>query len=201
MSSLQLIEAARIGQLAAVEELLQSGADVEQYDEQGWTAIKFAAGRGDLATVKLLVQSGANICQTGRDQRSPYMVALAAGHIEVARFLREAARTAEIDDQQLQRSYCRAYYLANLRRFPGWHENVIDEKNDLNRAQEQQPLGDDSIVYLHQDYSVTRAMWPSERIIFADISQSWLEFCSTNLDFSVPDDFDLVASKSTSAGN
>lgn len=200
MSKLRLIEAARIGQLAAAEELLQSGSDVNEHDEQGWTAIKFAAGRGDLAMVKLLAQGGANISPSGRDQRSPYMVALAAGHLEVAKFLREAGGKTETHEE-VQRSYCRAYYRGELRRFHGWRENVIEEKNDNGKGQGLQPLRDDSIVYLHQNYSVTRSVWQGEHVVFNDINQSWLEFCHSILNFKVPDDFDLICSKSVPADN
>jgi len=194
MSKSRLIEAARIGQLAVADEVLQSGSNINEGDEQGWTAIKFAAGRGDLPMVKLLVQSGADISSSGRDQRSPYMVALAAGHLEAAKFLREAGGTTETPGQ-VQRSYCRAYYLGKLRKFPGWHENVIEEKNENGEGRGPQPLRDDSIVYLHQDYSVTSSMWHGERVVFNEINESWLEFCRTLLNFNASDDLDVICSK------
>lgn len=202
MSKSQLIEAAKSGRLAAVEELLQSGADVNERDEQGWTAIKFAAGRGDLSMVELLARHGADPGQAGRDERTPYTVALAAGHAGVARFLREAeTRAAGIQGRQPQRDYCRAYRLSELRRFPGWRENAVGGEGDKSGGQEnRQTLSDDSIVYLHRDYSVTISIWPGESLIFHDVDQPWREFCRAALGFNADDDLDLVCSKSAGAG-
>src|SRR5262249_58866336 len=74
-----LFEAARGGDLETAERLLESGADVNQGDEQGWTPLNFASGRGNLAMVKLLIEKGADPFKTGRDNRTPYTIALAAG--------------------------------------------------------------------------------------------------------------------------
>ncbi len=45
MSDLKLIEGAKAGNSKAVEALVESGADVNQQDKQGWTALNFAAGK------------------------------------------------------------------------------------------------------------------------------------------------------------
>src|SRR5215213_3214110 len=89
MSDLQLIDAVKTGQLARVEEVLNSGADIHQQDEQGWTPLNWAAGRGDLEIVRLLLARGADVFRVGRDQRTPYKISLAARHTDVARLLKE----------------------------------------------------------------------------------------------------------------
>lgn len=180
MSKSQLIEAARSGRPAAVEELLKSGADVNEQDEQGWTAVKFAAGRGDLAAVEALARAGADLNPVGRDQRSPYDVALAAGQVGVAKFLRAAGASAASSARQPGKVYCRAYRLSELRRFPGW------------RQENAQAMRDDTVVYLHQDYSVTKSMWPGEGVIFAAADRPWVEFCEAALNFSPVDDLELA---------
>src|SRR5262245_42264799 len=90
MSDLQLIEEVKAGNLASVRRLIEAGADVNQQDEQGWTPLNWAAGKGKLEIVTLLVNRGADVFKVGRDQRTPYLIALAAGQAETARFLRQA---------------------------------------------------------------------------------------------------------------
>ena len=77
MESNALIEAAKTGDLAGVQAQLDSGAQADTTDEQGWTALSHAAGRGDLSIIKLLLNNGADVFKTGRDNRTPYLIALA----------------------------------------------------------------------------------------------------------------------------
>src|SRR5689334_1641692 len=129
MSDLQLINAVKEGDAAAVRAVIASGADVNQQDEQGWTPLNWAAGKGDLEVVRLLAEHGADVFKVGRDQRTPYMIALAAGRVEVAKFLREAEdHYAGQKPTQPPRSYCKAYYLKDLRQYPNWSESKINWK-------------------------------------------------------------------------
>jgi hypothetical protein len=194
-----LIEAVRAGELNTVREVLASGADINEQGEQGWTPLNWAAGKGELHLVKLLVENGADVFKVGRDQRTPYMIALAAGLVEVAKFLRQAEDQAvgQKTDRHA-RKYCKAYQLQDLRRFPGWVECKINwkEKKEDNgdKGNDAQKLTDDSVVFLHQDYIVTQSMWHDENVIFNAVTSSWVEFCSNNMAFSVPDDMDLIVS-------
>jgi hypothetical protein len=111
------------GDSQQVEAALSSGADVNAAGpEQEWPALNYAAGRGDLALVKRLVQAGADIFRTGRDNRTPYQIAVAAGHASVARYLAEAEVAAGGDTKRISsrqsetRPYCKAYYLKDLQR-------------------------------------------------------------------------------------
>jgi uncharacterized protein len=204
MNELALIEALKAGDDQKAEELIRGGADVNQQDEQGWTPLNFAVGKGNLSLVKLLVESGADIFKTGRDQRTPYMIALAAGRESVAKYLRE------MEDQfpgekpvSPERQYCKAYYLADLRKLPGWSESRINwqEKAD----QDESGFGadgsfpDDMIVFIHQDFTVTESMWHNENVIFDRVDSAWKEFCQDTLKFKVPDDLDLIVANEATA--
>jgi ankyrin repeat protein len=191
MGDLQLIDAVKTNQLARVEEALNAGADIHQQDEQGWTPLNWAAGRGNLGIVSLLLDRGADVFQMGRDQRTPYKIALAAKHIDVARRLKEAEQAvngASVDSTS--RNYARAYLLRELRKFSGWHEEKINWK-DTTAADE---LSDDDAVFLQEDFTVTHLIWPGENVIFNRITPAWIDFCTQELQFKVPDDFDLIAS-------
>jgi uncharacterized protein len=201
-----LIDAARAGDLAAVKKHLASGADVNVTCEQGWSPLNYAAGRGDLEIVKLLVTNGAEISRTGRDNRTAYMIALAAGRIEVARYLREVEDASGREGAKLlrpQHQYCKAYNLEELRQFPFWSEAEIDWKDDDVSRKAGEPDGggvNEKIVFLHQDFTVTQSMWHNENVIFNRVDSEWRDFCVKILGFKVPDDLDLIlAPDSTSA--
>ena len=187
MGDVQLIEAVKAGDLATVEALLASGVDVHQQDEQGWTPLNWAAGKGDVAMVESLLKHGADIFTVGRDQRTPYMIALAAARVEVARLLREAEEKAggAKNHSQQPRKYCKAYYLKDLRAFSGWSESQTED-GDVHT------VSDNDVVFLHQDLTVTTSMWHNENVLFNQRIPEWEDFCTAVLQFKVPDDFDLI---------
>jgi uncharacterized protein len=204
MSDTQLIEAVKAENIVSVRELIDSGSDVNQQDEQGWTPLNWASGRGNLEIVKLLVEKGADVFKVGRDLRSPYLIALAAGHAEVVKFLRQAEDQVPGEKPtRPERKYCKAYHLRDLRRFSGWAENRINwkAKKEYDAAKDsdngETVFTDDSIVFVHQDHTVTESMWQNENVIFNDVTDDWRAFCAGDLSFRVPDDIDLiVAAKS-----
>lgn len=188
MSDMHLINAVKAGDTATVRELIESGADVDWQDEQGWTALNWAAGRGDIEAVKLLVESGADVFKVGRDQRTPYMIALAAGRVSVVKYLRQAEENyAGEKRERQQRPYCKAYDLKDLRRFPRWPEAKAEGNGGADKE-----LPDDAVVFVHHDLTVTQSMWHSENVIFDRIDGEWEEFCAGVLNFKVPDDLDFI---------
>lgn len=197
MSDLQLIDAVKTGQSAKVEEALNAGADVHQQDEQGWTPLNWAAGKGNVEIVSLLLNRGADVFQTGRDQRTPYKIALAAKHTDVARLLKQAESAGNgASGDSSSRDYARAYLLGDLRKFSDWREEKINWK-DIDRADENgnsHELSDDDVVFLQEDFTVTQLIWPGENVIFNRTTPEWIDFCTQELQFKVPDDFDLIAS-------
>jgi len=196
MSDLQLIDAVKTGQLAKVEEALNAGANIHQQDEQGWTPLNWAAGRGSVEIVSLLLNRGADVFQTGLDQRTPYRIAVAAKHTDVARLLKKVEQTVNgASGDSTSIDYARAYLLGELRKFSDWRE----EKSKTIPADENgnsHELSDDDVVFLHEDFTVTQLIWPGENVIFNQSTPAWIDFCTQELQFKVPDDFDLIASAS-----
>lgn len=188
MSELRLIDAVKAGDHAGAEALIKSSADVNQQDEQGWTALHFAAGKGDLAMCKLLVENSADIFKVGRDQRTPYAVALAAGRTSGVKYLREAEESYPGEKPpRPQRKYCKAYLLSQLRAYPAWSEARANGG--------EKTLADDSgdkVVFVQHDFTVTESVWHNENVIFDKVDSSWEEFCTKSLGFKVPDDLDLI---------
>jgi len=202
MSDLKLIEAVKAEDIAAVKELLESNADVHQQDEQGWTPLNYASGKGNLEIVKLLLENGADVFKVGRDQRTPYMIALAAGRVEIVKYLRDLERKGDPEQakkrSQREKKYCKAYYLKDLRVFPGWSESRINwkEKNVDNQSDDdnvsEHEFTDDDVVFIHQDHTATRSMYYGEDIIYNEITPEYIDFLENTLDFKVPDDLDLI---------
>ena len=191
MSQMELIEAIKSGNQKAVKELIDSGADLSQQDKQGWTPLNWAAGSGHLELVELLLQHGADPLAVGRDLRTPQMIALAGGHAEVVKRLRQAeAQSKNGDAEQSDRKYCTAYHLGELRRYASWKE-----KN------EAESLADNDVVFLHQDFTVTKSMWAGEDVIFDNVTEEWKGFCSTELRFIVPDSLDLIPQRAEAASS
>jgi len=193
MSDSQLIDAVKTGQLVKVEEALNAGADIHQQDEQGWTPLNWAAGKGSVEIVSLLLDRGADVFRTGRDQRTPYKIAVAAKHTDVARLLEKAEQAANgASGDSTSRDYARAYLLGELRKFSDWREEKESIPADENGNSRR--LSDGDVVFLQQDFTVTELIWPGENVISNRITPEWIDFCTQELQFKVPDDFDLIAS-------
>jgi len=185
MSQMELIEAIKSGNRASVEQLLDAGAELNQQDKQGWTPLNWAAGSGQLDIVDLLLQRGADPLAVGRDLRTLQMIALAAGHADVVKRLRQAETNAGAKESP-ERKYCTAYHLGDLRQYSEW-------------TSDSQDLKDEDVVFLHEDYTVTKSMWAGEDVIFNNVSEQWKDFCNTELKFAVPDSLDLIAKPAQAA--
>jgi len=195
-----IFETFKQGDLAEFQRVLTAD-DLHRLDEDGWTLLNWAASKGDLETAKLLVQKGANVHLRGRDNRTPYMIALAAGHVETARYLKELEERTGGDEGNENppelRPYCKAYTIGSLREFPGWkdrpNEGEAEKKAESPGA--DPVLEDDEIVFIHQDHSVTRSVIHGQNVIFTGSAPDWQLFCSEKLRFKVPTDMDLLTTQ------
>lgn len=202
MGNEALIQAVKDGDKQKAEAVIASGADVNAPGpEQEWTALNYASGKGDLAMVELLVRGGADVFRKGRDNRTPYQIAVAAGHAAVARYLATAEAAAGGDTERVSsrqsetRPYCKAYYVKDLRRFAAWAESRANWKTGAGEAT---VFSDDDIVFLHQDFTVTQSMFHNENVVMGTVTPQWKAFCTSELGFKVPDDFDLMPANTAS---
>ena len=94
----RLLEAAGKGRAAAVAAMLDAGAPLEATDEDGWSALHFAAGDGDPGTVELLLSKGLKSTAKAKDGTTPIELAEEEEHEEAAEILRESAEDMDKEE-------------------------------------------------------------------------------------------------------
>lgn len=85
-----LLQAARAGDMAVVEQFLQQGTDINQGDSEGATALHWAADRGHLEVLRLLLSHGADVNATDCDGLGPLHYAALAEQQAAAQLLSAA---------------------------------------------------------------------------------------------------------------
>lgn len=83
----QLLDAAGKGQLSLLLELVQGGANVNDKDDSGRTALHEAAAKGHASIVVALLTMGASMSERDAQGRLPVMEAAANGNVEVLELL------------------------------------------------------------------------------------------------------------------
>jgi ankyrin repeat protein len=82
-----LMEAAEIGDAAAVQQFLQKGANVKAVSQYGSTALIKASFRGHAAVVQLLLAAGANVNAINQNGVTPLFEAADRGHSDAVKVL------------------------------------------------------------------------------------------------------------------
>jgi hypothetical protein len=87
-------------------------------------------------------------------------------------------------------SYCKAYTVRDYRSYPGWSEDLGTGKVESHAAEAESNsapgLSDDDILYLQENFTVTRGIYLNEDVIFDKVTPEWIEFCKSSLNFSLP---------------
>ena len=96
-----IVDAARGNNIFAVQELLESGVDINTATTDGiWNALTRAASNGNVETVQFLVDSGANIDWVSSNHRSALIRAAGNGNLEVVRLLASEGADLEYHNPQ-----------------------------------------------------------------------------------------------------
>lgn len=86
-SSHYLMIAAETGKAEFVQLLIESGADVNQSDEDGWTVLMYATLEGYFDIVKVLVKAGADVNIQSPEGEYALYIAAYSGHEEIFDYL------------------------------------------------------------------------------------------------------------------
>ena len=84
------LKAASLGDVKAVQRLIQDGVDIETRDREGLTALMHAASKGRQDIVETLLANGARVNAVDRTGRNALMMAALAGDIQGVRLLVES---------------------------------------------------------------------------------------------------------------
>jgi len=87
--------------------------------------------------------------------------------------------------------YLKAYHLKDLRQFPGWKEpaSAPAAQNTPPTAAgqaESEDLNDETVVFVHENFVVTKSCFDDKDVIFDAVSPEWQIFCKEQLSFEVP---------------
>jgi hypothetical protein len=82
-----LLESAKLGDLAAVRDLISRRAPVDTADRRGLTPLMWAAASGNIEVVRQLLDSGAAVDRRANDGSTALMLASANGSLEIVRAL------------------------------------------------------------------------------------------------------------------
>jgi len=144
-ASLDLIEPAKLGQLARVKELIAAGAPVDPVDRRGFTPLMWAAAGGQIEMVRLLLEAGAAADRRASDGTSALMLASANGFADVVRALiargaNVAAARGGATAQQLAAARGHAATAALLAQAEGLGVRLLQASNEGHDAAVRQLL-------------------------------------------------------------
>ncbi|KAL1312262.1 serine/threonine-protein phosphatase 6 regulatory ankyrin repeat subunit A isoform X1 [Arachis ipaensis] len=93
-----LFRAARVGDVHGMASCLTvGGADVNGRDQNGWTALHWAALKGKVKSVEVLIDNGAEVDPVDEVGYTPLRCAVESGHLQVALFLVARGSCATLD--------------------------------------------------------------------------------------------------------
>ncbi|KAK4472573.1 hypothetical protein MN116_003813 [Schistosoma mekongi] len=110
----KLISEIRLGQYENVKSLLESEADPNAIDQDGWSALRTAAWGGYSNIVKLLIYYGADVNLCGPDGRTALRAAAWAGNLETVKCLLDAGADVNKSDSEKRTALIAAAYMGHI---------------------------------------------------------------------------------------
>ncbi|KAH8853193.1 Ankyrin repeat domain-containing protein 50 [Schistosoma japonicum] len=110
----ELISEIRLGQYENVKSLLESEADPNALDQDGWSALRTAAWGGYSNIVKLLIYYGADVNLSGPDGRTALRAAAWAGNLETVKCLLDAGADVNKSDSEKRTALIAATYMGHI---------------------------------------------------------------------------------------
>jgi ankyrin repeat protein len=95
----EMMNAAKDGNLQAVQAAAQRGGDVKQRSNKGKNALMFAASENHLDVAKWLVEQGVDVNEADDFGTTALIVAATAGHHDVVKLLLDSGAKAKVRDE------------------------------------------------------------------------------------------------------
>lgn len=106
--STPLMEAAMLGKLKRIRDLIAAGANIDSADERGWTALMYAARANEAEAVELLLENRANPDLRNSENQTAFEIAQAKENFEVVTALQKWQEDAETPNLKTQEDVLRA---------------------------------------------------------------------------------------------
>ena len=134
-------DAAKTGDIGALEQHLANGLKVNDKDEGGGSAIGLAALAGQNAMVKFLIAKGADVSLAGGDNNTPLHGAAFLGHVDAAGLLVEAG--AKVNAQNVRGETpldsCAAEWNDEIKGFAEFISVIVGIKTDIEKVRDGRP--------------------------------------------------------------
>ena len=96
--------------------------------------------------------------------------------------------------------YCKAYLASDFKKYDDWSPNLEalrqpEAEKPGDEPEKRTELGDDDILYLQEDLTVTDGIFKDENVLFQDDSSAWQSFCHDTLEFEVPEDVKAIGAE------
>jgi hypothetical protein len=75
-------------------------------------------------------------------------------------------------------AYCKAYLESQLVSYSSWNAKQVPTESPAEDVE--------AVVFVHDDYVVTRGIYRDDGIVFDDVTEEWKAFCKEQLGFSIP---------------
>ena len=162
-ADVELLEAAKLGQLPRVRQLVSTGVAVDATDRRGFTPLMWAAAFGQAEMVRFLLESGAAADRRASDGTSALMLAAANGFTDVVRALigrgaNVAAARGGVTPRQLAESRGHAATAALLAQAETLATRLIQAANEGHDAAVRQLLALGAPANVTDDRGMTPLM-------------------------------------------
>lgn len=120
-ASTSLVDLSKKGDVAALKEALDEGADVNEKDSSGWTSLMWVSKNGKLEIVKFLLENQADVNLIEDKGNTAFAIATENNNFEIAKILESAALKQESE------AYAKKHGSSKIRKF------IIFLQNGLSR--------------------------------------------------------------------
>ena len=110
----EMMDAAKDGNLPAVQATVSRGGDINQRSNKGKTALMFAASENKVDVAKWLIEQGADVNVADNYGTTALIVASTAGHHEIVKLLLENGANAQVRDESGGAPLVNAVYFGHV---------------------------------------------------------------------------------------
>jgi hypothetical protein len=83
--------------------------------------------------------------------------------------------------------YCKAFYVRELRAFADWPSTLAGPAVSAPEgAAENGSPSEDDYLFVHDDFTVTKGIFPEQDVVLRQATPEWEAFCTDVLKFEVP---------------